>query len=285
MVSTALSIRPLSETFGAEVMGVTLSGAMDSDTFNQIQALWLRYELLLFRDQAISKNDQVGFTRLFGPLERHVREEWLNETHPEILHVTNMKKNGKAIGALGDSDVGWHYDQIYMPTPAVGSLLYAVTIPDEGGSTFFSDMTAAYLRLPQHLKTLVEGRTAIQSFAAFNALHTDDVNKIKTTLASDIPHPLVRTHPVTGRKALYLCPGFTTRICGLPEDESAAALEEILEWCIRPEFIYRHDWQLGDALLWDNACTMHRRDPFDGQCERLMHRTTILPEPQNAVPF
>lgn len=285
MVSTALSVRPLTETFGAEVMGVTLSGAMDSDTFTEIRALWLRYELLLFRDQVLTKDDQIGFSRLIGPLERHVREEWLNETHPEILQITNIKKDGKAIGALADTEVGWHYDQIYLPKPAVGSLLYSLKIPPDGGSTYFCDMTAAFARLPQHLKMLVEGRNAIQSYAAFNAMYSTDVNAKQASYTADLAQPLVRTHPFSGRKALYLCPGMTTKICGLSDDESANALQEIFDWCQRPEFVYRHDWRLGDALLWDNACTMHRRDPFDGQYDRLMHRTTILSEPGRAIPF
>lgn len=285
MVAKALSVRLLAETFGAEVIGVNLSGAMDPEVFQEIRALWLRYELLLFRDQLLSKDDLVEFSALIGPLEKHVREEWLNDTHPEILQISNITNDGKPVGALGDTEVGWHYDQIYLPKPAVGSLLYSVKIPPDGGGTYFTDMTAAFARLPQHLKLVVEGRTAIQSYAAFNAMYSTNVNQVQSTLTADIAQPLVRTHPFTGRRALYLCPGMTTRICGLPEDESAAALKEIFDWCVRPEFVYRHDWQLGDALLWDNACTMHRRDPFDGQFERLMYRTTILSEPQRAVPF
>jgi taurine dioxygenase len=285
MVSTALHVRPLAETFGAEVYGVKLSGDMDPETFAEIRALWLRYELLLFRGQSLSKDDHVGFSRLIGPLERHIREEWLNDTHPEILQISNIKKEGKALGALGDIEVGWHYDQIYLPKPAVGSLLYSVKIPPEGGSTSFADMTAAYERLPAALKALVDGRVAVQSYAAFNSRYSTDPNEKQHNITPDRTHPLVRTHPFSGRRALYICPGMTVQIVGLPKDESDAALEELFAWSVRPEFVYRHDWQLGDALLWDNACTMHRREPFDGQYDRLMHRTTILSAPDRAIPF
>jgi taurine dioxygenase len=285
MVSTALKVRPLSETFGAEVYGVKLSGDIDAETMTDIRALWLRYELLLFRDQQMTKDDHVGFSRQIGPLEKHIREEWLNDTHPEILQITNIKKDGKPLGALADTEVGWHYDQIYLPKPALASVLYSLKIPPEGGSTYFADMTAAYARLPQHLKTIIAGRTAMQSYAAFNASYSTDINERQAKHSADLTHPIVRTHPYTGRQALYICPGMTIGITGLPEDEGKAVLQELFDWCVQPEFVYRHDWQLGDALLWDNACTMHRRDPFDGKHDRLMHRTTILPVMERSIPF
>ncbi len=285
MVAKALEVRPLTETFGAEVLGVTLSGEISPDTLAEIKALWLRYGVLLFRGQAMTKDDQVGFSRLIGPLEIHIRAEWLNDTHPELLQITNIRKDGKAIGALADGEVGWHFDQIYLPKPAIGSLLYSIKIPPVGGGTHFADMTTAYARLPQHLRQIVDGRNAIQSYVAFNTMYSTDANATQTTMTPDIAHPLVRTHPYSGRRALYICPGMTVKICGLPDDESRAVLDELFAWQARDEFVYRHDWALGDGLLWDNACTMHRRDDFDGAHERLMYRTTILPQPDRAIPF
>lgn len=285
MVARSLQTRPLTETFGAEVMGVSLSGAMDAAVIDEIRALWLRYEVLLFRDQDMSKDDHIGFSRYIGPLERHLREEWLNESHPEILQISNMKKDGKPLGALADAEVGWHCDQIYLPRPALASVLRSVKIPASGGSTWFADMTSAWARLPGHLKDIVRGRNALQSYGVFNRLYSTDPNAKQTNLTPDLTHPLVRTHPFTGREALYVCPGMTIGIVGLPEDEGKAVLEELFAWCVRPEFVYRHEWRLGDALLWDNACTMHRRDPFDPAEDRMMHRTTILPPPDRAVPF
>jgi taurine dioxygenase len=285
MVAKSLEVRPLTETFGAEVCGVKLSGAMDVDVFQEIKALWLRYGILLFRDQDIEKEDLIEFSRRVGPLEIHLREEWLNKTHPELLQITNIRADGKPTGALADGEVGWHFDQIYLPKPAVASLLYSVKIPPIGGGTHFADMTTAYARLPRHLKDAVDGRGAVQSYVAFNQMYSTTTNTKQTNLTPDIVHPLVRTHPYSGRRALYVCPGMTTKIIGLPDDESRSVLDELFAWTSSDEFVYRHDWRVSDAILWDNACTMHRRDDFDGEHERLMYRTTILPQPDRAVPF
>jgi taurine dioxygenase len=285
MVAKSLEVRPLTDTFGAEVLGVTLSRQMDHDVFAEIKALWLRYEVLLFRGQDIEKEDLIEFSRQVGPLEIHVREEWLNKKHPELLQITNIREDGKPTGALADGEVGWHFDQIYLPKPAVGSVLYSVKIPPVGGSTHFADMTTAYARLPRHLKDVVDGRNAVQSYTAFNQTYSTTVNSKQSTLTPDIAHPLVRTHPYSGRRALYVCPGMTIRISGLPDDESRAVLDELFDWTSREEFVYRHDWRVSDAIMWDNACTMHRRDDFDGEYERLMFRTTILPQADRAIPF
>lgn len=280
-----IQTRSLAETFGAELIDVTIHSNMSDAEFNEIRDLWLQHELLLFRNQSMEETDLVEFSRRFGDLEIHVREEWLSKDNPEILIISNVKQDGKALGALEDTEVGWHYDQIYLPKPAVGSMLYSVKIPPEGGSTYFADMSAAYDSLPAHLKETIEGRQAVQSYAKFNASYSTETNEKQTKRTQDIEHPIVRTHPYTGRKALYVCPGMSISIVGLPEDEGKQILEECFEWSIRSEFVYRHDWILGDALLWDNACTMHRRDPFDGDSyERIMKRTTILPAADLAVP-
>jgi taurine dioxygenase len=285
MLNTTFEIRPLTENFGAEIKGVKLSGDLSTGDLNQLKAFWNRYEILLFRDQDLSKDDIVKFSRLLGELEIHVREEWLNETHPEILQISNINVDGKPLGALANGEVGWHYDQIYLPRPAQGSLLCSVKVPPERGCTFFADMTTAYERLPRDLKDIVDGRLAVQSYSNFNNMYSTKTNNKQTNLTEDIVQPLVRTHPVTGRKALYMCPGMTIQICGLPEDENREVLDHLFDWSVRDEFVYKHQWNLGDALLWDNACTMHRREPFDSNHERLMYRTTILPAPERAVPF
>ena len=285
MVEKSFKTRELHECFGAEIYDVKLSGDISAADLAQIKALWLRYELLLFRTQELSKDDLVNFSRLLGELEIHVRAEWLNEEHPEILQISNLTKDGKPIGALSNTEVGWHYDQIYLPRPALGSLLFSVKIPPERGATYFSDMSTAYERLPRELKDIVDGRLALQSYANFNAQFSTKTDEKQSNLTPDIKQPLVRTHPISGRRALYLCPGMTTSIIGLPDDESADVLSQLFEWTILDDFVYKHEWDLGDALLWDNACTMHRREPFDTQHERLMYRTTILPQEDRAVPF
>ena len=285
MVQKSFKTRELHDCFGAEIYDIQLSGDISAEDLAQIKALWLRYELLLFRTQDLSKQDLVDFSRLIGELEIHVRAEWLNEEHPEILQISNLTKDGKPVGALSNTEVGWHYDQIYLPRPALGSLLFSVKIPPERGATYFSDMATAYERLPRDLKDMVDGRHAIQSYANFNAQFSTKTDTKQTTLTPDIKQPLVRTHPISSRRALYLCPGMTTQIVGLPEDESRDVLNQLFEWTIRDDFVYKHEWDIGDALLWDNACTMHRREPFDSAHERLMYRTTILPQSDLAAPF
>ena len=277
--------RKLAKTFGAEIEGISVVAEPTAESIAEAKALWAEHKLLLFRGQDVSEEDLVGFSRQFGDLEIHVRTEYLSPQHPEILYVSNMKKDGKLVGILSDTEVGWHYDQIYLPRPAVGSLLAAHTLPSKRGNTEFADMAAAYAALPEDIKQKLEGKKATQSYEAFNRAYSVPTNDSQKRRSPDIDQPIVRTHPITGIKALYLCPGMTTRIVGLNEAESEEMLDYLFEWTVRPEFVYSHEWQAGDCLMWDNACTMHRRDPFDQNEERLMKRTTILPPAELAVPF
>lgn len=277
--------RPLSKSFGVEVLGFQLSGTPSGEDIIAIRKLWAEHKLLLFRGQSFDEAALVAFSRRFGDLEIHVREEYLSPEHPEVLYVSNIERDGRRIGILSDNEVGWHYDQIYLPKPAVGSLLMADTLPPEGGNTEFADMCAAWEALPTGTRAKLDGCLANQSYEAFNSAYSVPTNNTQKARSPDIRHPIVRTHPVTNRKALYLCPGMTTEIVGWDATESEEMLEFLFEWTTRPEFVYSHQWQPGDAVMWDNACTMHRRDPFDPQHERLMKRTTILPPPDLAVPF
>lgn len=279
------STRPLGQSFGAEVLGFQLSATPSGEDIIAIRKMWAEHKLLLFRGQSFDEAALVAFSRQFGDLEIHVREEYLSPEHPEVLYVSNIERDGRRIGILSDNEVGWHYDQIYLPKPAVGSLLKADTLPPEGGNTEFADMCAAWEALPAETRAKLDGCLANQSYEAFNSTYSVPTNNTQKARSPDIHHPIVRTHPVTNRKALYLCPGMTTEIVGWDAAESAEMLEFLFEWTTRPEFVYSHQWQPGDALMWDNACTMHRRDPFDPQHERLMKRTTILPPPDLAVPF
>jgi len=277
--------RALSPSFGAEVLKFDPSASQSEAPINAIKALWAEHKLLLFRNQQFDEATLVQFSKAFGALEIHVREEYLSRQHPEILYVSNIEREGRRIGILADTEVGWHYDQIYLPKPAVGSLLMADILPPEGGNTEFADMCAAFDALPEATQAKLEGCLANQSYEAFNQAYSVPTNNKQKARSPDIHHPLVRTHPVTGKKALYLCPGMTTEIVGWDAEESAEMLAFLFDWTTRPEFVYSHEWQPGDALLWDNACTMHRRDPFDPHHARLMKRTTILPPAELGVPF
>jgi taurine dioxygenase len=285
MSQSSLAIRPLSSSFGAEILGIDLSKDISAMDQIVISELWAKHQLLLFRGQSLGEEDLVRTSRYIGDLEIHIRREYLSEENPEILLVSNIKKDGRSVGILSDTEVGWHYDQIYLPRPAVGSMLMAVKLPSSGGQTSFADMTAAFEALPDEIKTKINGTKAVQSYEAFNAQFSVATNKTQKKLSPDIEQPLVRTHPISGRKALYICPGMTTQIVGMDAHESAEMLDYLFNWSVRPEFVYTHNWQKGDVLLWDNASTMHRREPFDGNDERLMKRTTILPPEDLAVPF
>lgn len=278
------TLRELTPTFGAEITGFDLGREHGAVEIAEIRRLWQRHQLLLFRGQSLGEPDLVRFSATLGPLEIHLRTEYLSRENPQVLYVSNIVENGRRIGILSDNEVGWHYDQIYLPKPAVGSLLHAVVLPERGGNTYFADMSAAYERLPDDVKARLEGRRAVQSYEAFNRVYSVPTSEVQKRKSADIDQPMVRTHPYTGRRALYLCPGMTTRVLDMDEDESDALLQFLFEWAVREEFVYMHVWQPGDALLWDNASTMHRRDPFDPTERRLMKRTTILPDPSRAVP-
>ena len=280
-----LSVSRLGKTFGAVVEGINLASDTDSGTMTEVKNLWAEHQLLLFRNQDLTEEHLVTFSRGLGDLEIHLRREYLSPDNPEILMISNIKDGDRSIGILSDTEVGWHYDQIYLPKPAVGSLLYSVILPSNGGQTSFADMAAAYDGLSDDMKAKLEGKKAIQSYAAFNAQFSVPTNSKQKKMSPDIAQPLVRTHPVTGRKALYICPGMTIQIVGLDEGDSRETLEFLFDWCVHDAFVYTHDWVLGDALLWDNASTMHRREPFDSNEKRLMKRTTILAPDDRAVPF
>ena len=280
-----LRTRPLTDTFGAEIQDIQLTADMDETLFAEVRQAWADHELLLFRAQKLTEDDLIAFSRRFGKLEIHVRQEWLSQDHPEVLVLSNMKVDDKPIGGLANAEINWHYDQIYLPRPAAGSLLLSVSIPPEGGSTYFADMCGVYDAMPSRLRAKIEGRQAVQSYANFNSDHTIKTKDAIKKKTPDVTHPIVRMHPITGRPALYACPGMTTQIVGLEDKESRAVLDELFAFSTQPEFVYRHDWQVGDAILWDNACTMHRRDDFDDKYDRLMKRTTILPREHLAVPF
>jgi taurine dioxygenase len=277
-------IRPLNNSFGVEVCDFAIGDNNTPEQLDAVKALWAKHKILLFREQGIDEKELVDFSRHFGELEIHVRSEYLSPHFPEVLYISNMQDGDRKIGILSDTEVGWHYDQIYLPRPAVGSLLCADILPPTGGNTEFADMTAAYEALPEATRALLKGCKAVQSYEAFNRAYSVPTNDAQKKRSPDIEHPIVRRHPITGKDALYLCPGMTTEIVGWNATESSEMLERLFEWCIKPEFVYSHQWQAGDAILWDNACTMHRRDPFDQNYQRLMKRTTILPAEHLAVP-
>ena len=275
-----LKSRALDNSFACEVLELRLWEPQDDQTIDELRDLWARHPVLVFRRQALSEDELANFSARFGPLERTVRTDWASPVRPEVGLISNLKDaQAKPIGGLGDGEIQWHSDQSYMLNPATGAMLYALELPPEGGATSWVDLCGAYARLPDRLKRAVEGKRAVFSYTKRLAGYQGVDRAISEEAKRKTPpilHPLVHTHPITGRKALYLDSTTTVGIEGMNEASGTALLEEIYEFATRPEFTYCHHWQIGDALLWDNGFTMHRREPFDPFARRLMKRTTIF---------
>ncbi|MBV7452911.1 TauD/TfdA family dioxygenase [Acidovorax sp. sif1233] len=266
---------------GAEVLGLDLSRPLGREDFARIHRAHLDHHVLVFRDQRITPQQHIDFSRLFGPLQIHVLKNFQLADHPEILIVSNIKDAaGQPIG-LGDAGHYWHSDLSYKDKPSLGSLLHAQELPGEGGDTLFADQHAAYDALPEALKARIAPLQAEHSYLAkYEELRARSPWRPKLTQAqidevAPSIHPVVRTHPETGRKALFVSEHFTTRIVGLPEAESQALLAELFAASVRPEFTYRHPWQPHDLVFWDNRSVMHLAAGTPDTERRKLYRTTI----------
>lgn len=283
----AITTRPLTDTdFAAEVSGVTLDDVHLEGVRRRLQYLWLKHQVLVFHGLD-TENEQrlIGLSKVFGALEIHSRTEYLSTSTPELIYISNLKQGSKSLGALGDGEAGWHTDQTYRPTPALGSLLTAAIVPPSGGNTSFADMYAAYDALPEGMKQRLEGLKAVQSYEHFNKQYSEPANRQQTLDGTEQLHPVIRTHPLTGRKAIYMAKSMVTTLVGTGEAQAQELIEALHEHSYQPRFVYEHVWTVGDGVLWDNACVMHRRDTWDPQHARLMKRTTIRPPEDLAVPF
>ncbi len=272
----ALALRPLSAALGAEIIiGIDLRQEIGDDVFAQIRDAWHQNLVILLRDQKLSEEEQVRFAAKFGaPAQIHTKQFVRN--HPAVMLVSNVREDGKPIGALPDGEMHFHTDQCHQERPAKASMLYALEVPSTGGNTLFVNGYRAYETLPPEIKRRIEGRKAVNAYDYDTA-----ATKRGTRLAPSVPsyaHPVVRTHPATGRKALYVNRLMTVRIEGLPVQESDELLAILFDHQERREFIYEHVWRPGDLLIWDNRCTLHARTDFSPNERRLMRRVTILGE-------
>jgi taurine dioxygenase len=277
-----LKISPLSDALGAEISGVDLSGDIAEDTFVQIRQAWLDHCLLLFRSVDWTPEQQIAFTRRFGPLHIMTPLQYNLPGHPEIFRISNVVKDGRDIG-LRRAGWGWHSDGEDKQIPNAGSLLYAIAVPAEGGDTGFANMYRAYQALPEEIRGRIEGRRVRTSRIELHHVHypllpalTEEDRRNRP----DMYHPIVREHPETGRRSLYVG-RWAVDIEGLPRDESRDLIAWLQEFAIQPDFVYVHRWRVGDALLWDNRCLLHCAMPFDDRHRRHMHRTTL----EGTVPF
>jgi taurine dioxygenase len=278
-----VSVRRLAESFCGEVSGIDLSRLEDA-AGAAIKSAWLSHKVLVFHDQELDEDDLVEFARRLGDVEIHLRQTRTSGRR-EVMLVSNKKENGQPIGRLGNQELNWHMDQIFMAQPTAGTILYAIEVTPEGGDTWFCDLGAAYDSLPPDLKARVEGRRGVHSAATADRRVGIQLTEEQRQKAPEVVHPLVRTHPLAGAKGLYFSMNHTARIDGLPEDESLELLDELRRHATQPQFVYAHHWRVGDLVLWDNAATMHRRDPFPDHFSRLMRRVGIAFPTDLRVPF
>lgn len=264
---------------GAEIRGLDLR-TLDEDDFDVLHRVWLDRLCVLVRAQTLTDDDLIAFSRRFGDLDWAPVQETgrrFVEGHPEIYVVSNVVENGVPIGSLGAGEATWHTDMSYVADPPKASILYAVEIPPTGGNTYFASMYSAFESLPDPLERRVVGLT-LKHDATYNSggyVRQGLVPLDDPTRSPGVFHPLVCKHPETGRRMLYLGRRRNAYIDGLTLAESEALLDELWSYATRDEFTWHHEWRVGDLVLWDNRCTMHRRDAFDPRERRIMHRTQI----------
>jgi len=276
-----LEILPLSPTIGAEIRGVDLSQPLDDRTVSAIKVAWHDHIVLLFRDQDIDTEQQIAFAEHFGDVGTRSRPA---ERRPEgadynasIMLVSNVKKDGAYIGSLPDGEMWFHHDMCYDRAPHKGTFLYAMELPSTGGNTLFANMYAAYEVLSDETKERIKGQRALQiyDFATREVVDiSGDIAKYKHEI-----QPVAITHPVTGKKALYVNPLITARIEDWPEDESRALLDELFTFGENPDIIYEHEWREGDLIMWDNWCSCHARTDFPASERRMLRRCTVKGQP------
>lgn len=283
----AIQVKSLTKSMGAEVVGLDLSQPVDDADFTVVKQAWLETGLVLFRRQTgMTPAQHVAFSKRFGELEVYHAKHYTLPEHPEIFVLSNMKKaDGRQVGAP-PSKVGWHTDSHFLKKPAAASLFHAKIVPDEGGNTMFANMYAAYDALPrrkqEQLAGLKVGASRVRQFASGAFPDRPPLSEAEKAAMPDVEHPLVRTHPETGRKALYLGGGSAWGIVGMPLDEGWALLQELRAFATQPQFVYSHPWEVGDLVIWDNRCTMHSATPFDvAKYDRLMYRTTVAGDVPN----
>ena len=289
----AIQVHRLATALGAEVRGVDLSRPLAEDAAETVRrALW-NHAVIVIRDQRLTPEQQIAFSRIFGPLERHVLADNLLAGHPDILVLSNKKAGEKRLGRAYAGEY-WHSDSSYLARPALGSVLYGIEVPVGFGDTQWVNLAAAYAALSPAMQRLCDGLTGLHEFQNAYRSYLGVLREFSAgayegeyTRVVPVAHPLVRRHLPTGRKSLYYNPGFTVGFEELNAAEGDALLRFLADHCTRPEFTFRHHWQQRDVVVWDNRRTMHRLVvDFDDDQPRYMHRTTVVgevPEGANAT--
>jgi alpha-ketoglutarate-dependent taurine dioxygenase len=262
-----MNIHPSGKALGATIEGIDLAQPLSDGDFKQILRVLGEHGVLCFPEQRLATQDFVRFGRLFGELEINVANQFHEPDFPEVMVLSNMTEGGKPIG-LGDAGQGWHTDMSYSKEVALANVLYAIKVPMRDGrplgDTQFRNMHAAYDDLPAEIKTRLKGRTATHDFAKFWDMMRARPGSRRAPLTLEqrakkppVSQPIFRTHPITGRAVLYCNPGYTTRIDGMPEAESAELLRVLFQHQEQKKYFYAHQWAEGDVLMWDNIGTVH----------------------------
>jgi taurine dioxygenase len=274
-----MTVSPSGKALGAEIRSIDLKTITDAD-FEAIHRAWIDHLVLLIRGQQLTDEDLILFSRRFGNLDLAPIQETgrrFVDGYPEIYVVSNVIENGVPIGSLGAGEATWHTDMSYLEDPPKASMLYALEIPPDGGDTWFCSMYKAFEALPEPLRQRIGG-LKVKHDGTYNSggYVRQGVTAVDDPMASPgTYHPLVCRHPESGRRGLYLGRRRNAYISGLPLSESESLLDELWSFATRDEFAWRHRWLVGDVVLWDNRCTMHRRDSFDSASRRVLHRTQI----------
>jgi len=280
----SLIVKPLSPALGAEVAGIDLHEDISPETVAEIIDVWHQHLVILFRGQSLSEDNQIRFARNFGDLQRRTRPpEHRNEKsvikHPETtMLISNVRENGKVIGSLPDGEMHFHSDQCYLEKPAKGTFLYAIEIPSLGGDTLFLNMYKAYEMLPPALKARVEGKRALNAYLYDSTTREGNEAKLDLSIHPHYLQPIIRTHPDTRRKALYVNRLMTRSVEGLSEAEGDSLLSQLFGHIEQDQFIYAHEWRVGDLVLWDNRCTLHARTDFSDKERRTLRRVVVAGE-------
>lgn len=276
-----LDSRPVSKALGVEVRGLDLSQPIAAEAIARLRALLADNCLLLFRGQKLTPEQHIAFSRNFGELQPHILKDFNQDGYPELFVVSNIRQDGKPIGRAGAGQY-WHTDVSYKEEPALGSIMYAIEVPATGGDTMFANMYSAFETLSPPMRNFLEGLEAEHDFAHSQYAHiakkqyTRTASNAEMASVPPVRHPVVRLHPESGRPALYVNGGFTTRILGLEPEESQVLLDFLFAHSTRPEFVYRHRWHVGDVVFWDNRSLMHFAvDDYGPEDRRHMVRTTI----------
>jgi taurine dioxygenase len=268
-----MEVVPLSEALGAEIRGVDASRSISREIFGKILDAWHQHLVIVLRGQSLDEDSQVRFAERFGDLSP-IHTSHHSAANKAVMYIGNRKQDGKIVGALPLGEMQFHSDQCYQERPAKGTMLYAIEVPAEGGNTLFANAYKAHEALSGETKSRVAGKKAVHVYD-YDGGVLDRNRMVAPEAGISFAHPVVRTHPETGRRALYVNRLMTHHIEGLAREDSDAILATMFETLERPEFVYEHRWRVGDLLLWDNRCTLHARRDFNPQENRWLRRVTI----------